>query len=259
MSKCYLATVILGFILSVNIPAKASDIVIQGVANPVISLNGKWKICLNPVVKADQEVPAANSWQDIAVPGECMMQGYSIQHDRPFIYKKEFVIPADYKGNRIKLHFEGVYSYARIWVNGKYIRDHSGGFTAWGADITNVITPGKTAIVMVEVTDRKDEISYASGYAKHPIGGILGNVSLMALPANYPDHIVITTDFDDNYKNAYLNIRGTIRKSQTDTKIEVELFDKKNQKVTLSNKVIAIRDSVFNVNNLIQNPLKMGC
>ena len=35
------------------------------------------------------------------------------------------------------------------------------------------VTPGQTAWITVGVTDRADEISYASNYAKHYIGGIL--------------------------------------------------------------------------------------
>ncbi|MDP2844403.1 MAG: hypothetical protein Q8O06_12305, partial [Acetobacterium sp.] len=175
----------------------------KNVSDPVISLNGTWKLNLEPennFWKAVREIGV--EWKEITVPGECMMQGFSIKHDIPFVYAKELFIPADYADKIVILRFEGVYSYARVWINGAYIRDHSGGFTAWDCDITSVVTPGKSALLMIEVTDKADEISYASGYAKHQIGGILRNVSLLALPAGYPEQLVITTDLDDKYSNA---------------------------------------------------------
>ncbi len=91
--------------------------------------------------------------------------------------------------------FDGVYSYARVWINGNYVRDHSGGFTRWECDITQYATPGESAMLTVEVTDKADEISYASGYAKHQIGGILRDVNLIALPSNYLHDITINTSY----------------------------------------------------------------
>lgn len=234
----------------------ADDVFVKGVANPIISLNGNWEICLDPPVESQYFTKQNLIWKNILVPGECMMQGFKIQHDKPFLYKKEVLIPSDYKGKKIRLRFEGVYSYARLWVNGKYIRDHSGGFTAWEADITNVGTPGKTAIITVEVTDKKDEISYASGYAKHPIGGMLRNVSLLAVPISYPENISITTDLDQNYKDAILNVQGNLTKASSNFRIELELYDVSNQKMPLSNKSITPSDTLFQLSNKIFNPLK---
>ena len=104
------------------------------------------------------------------------------------------------------LRFDGVYSYARVWVNGKFVREHHGGFTSWDCDITEFVTPGQTAWLTVGVTDRADEISYASNYAKHYIGGILRGVKLLILPADYLTRFHIETDFDSAYKDATLKV-----------------------------------------------------
>ena len=78
-------------------------------------------------------------WPDIQVPGECQMQGFAIKHDQPYAYKTEFVVPEDYQGKQIQLNFYGVYSSARVWVNGNFVREHSGGFTKWTCNITDII------------------------------------------------------------------------------------------------------------------------
>ncbi len=145
-------------------------------------------------------------WKSIHVPGECRMQGFPIEHDREYAYRRTLDIPADYKGKRIVIRFNGVYSYARVWVNGKYVRSHHGGFTAWECDITRFVEPGKPALLVVGITDRVDEISFGSGYAKHPIGGILRNVELLALPEKYIRKCYLETRFDAQYRDAVLRL-----------------------------------------------------
>ena len=158
----------------------------KGVRQPVLLLNGTW----------DFKYSTEDSWTTIQVPGEVAMQGFAIEHDKPFFYRKDFTIPSDYAGKRIILRFDGVYSHAKLSVNGKFIREHHGGFTRWETDITSFVSIGKKNKIELEVTDRLDEISYASGYAHHPIGGILRDVTLFALPESYIYNVKVETPLD---------------------------------------------------------------
>ena len=187
-----------------------------------------------------------------------MMQGFPVKHDQAFVYATEFIIPADYKDKIINVRFEGVYSYARVWVNGIYIRDHSGGFTAWECDITSAVEPGKKATMMLEVIDKADEISYASGYAKHQIGGILRNVNLIASPENSPVLVNISTDFDNKYKDATLIVAGVIREAEEDCKLMLELYNSDEQKVELNSSEISVKGKEFIIENMVPEPAKMG-
>ena len=141
---------------------------VNGVRTPVVSLNGEWRFR-----------PTADSrWTTVQVPGEVAMQGYAIQHDKPFYYERSFRLPADFKDRRTILRFDGVYSRAKLYVNGRFVREHRGGFTRWETDITDLVTPGRDNRVALEVVDRIDDISYAAGYAYDPIGGILRDVTV---------------------------------------------------------------------------------
>lgn len=122
------------------------ELFIKGVRKPVIDLNGTWELCLKPYESIVSSMGDSIIWNKIKVPGECMMQGYAVKHDQPFTYKKDISIPADYKGKIVKIRFEGVYSYARVWINEKYICDHSGGFTSWECDITPEVIPELTVV-----------------------------------------------------------------------------------------------------------------
>ncbi|HET7213186.1 MAG TPA: hypothetical protein VFL79_06350, partial [Terriglobia bacterium] len=156
-----------------------------GVANPAISLNGTWKFTLRPPARFWENDADPSGWDDIEVPGECAMQGFQIARDTEYPFKRAVDIPADFRGRKIFLRFDGVYSYARVWVNGRHVRDHRGGFTSWDCDITPLVTPGQRAWITVGVTDEWDNISWQSNYAKHYIGGILRDVRLFAVPAGH--------------------------------------------------------------------------
>ena len=232
------------------------EINVKGVKNPVICLNGTWKVSLNGFEKAAGEGYDSLTWYEVAVPGELMMQGIPVKHNEPFLYSKSFVIPSDFKGKTVKIRFEGVYSYARVWINGNFIRDHSGGFTAWECDITSFVKPSEEVKMLVEVTDKADEISYASGYAKHQIGGILRSVSLLALPVNYAEQISVTTDFDDQFRNAILTVKGLTKQPGEDLRVGIELYSPDNQRISLESSLVSVTENGFEIRNKIDSPLK---
>ena len=204
---------------------------IPGVKCPVVSMNGTWKF--RPDTRAEApEASLVASGADIQVPGEVEMQGWDIAFDHPFLYFREAVIPKDFAGKRILLRFDGVYSYARLWVNDQFIRKHHGGFTRWEADITRVVKPGEQCRIRLEVTDRADDISWGSTYAHHQIGGILRDVTLYALPQESVTSLRIKTDFDDRYQDAQLDVSARIQVDQPGS-VYFTLLDPAGRKVKL--------------------------
>lgn len=228
---------------------------VNGVTNPVISLNGEWKITTTPPENFQDKKTATDNWDSIMVPGEAMMQGVLIDFDKPFVYKTDFAVPEDYKNKRIFIEFNGVYSFARVWVNGHYIRDHWGGFTIWTADITEHVTPGEEAELTIEVTDRIDELSYGSGYAHHQIGGILRNVNLIALPEVYMEKLSIETDFDEQYHDATLKISCTLSEAQ-DADLKLSLFDDKGDKISIPARSFEVKGGKGSIEIPVQEPKK---
>jgi len=172
---------------------------VEGIDKPVISLNGEWEISLDSL-----------AWSMILVPGEPAMQGFPVEHDKPFYYRTVFEVPSDYRGAEILLRFHGVYGYARVFVNGKPVREHRGNFTPWDCDLTGVVNPGEQANLQLMITDELYDISYGSSYARHPIGGILRKVELIAIPAIHPGHIYLDTELSKNYRKGTLWIRVKI-------------------------------------------------
>ena len=77
--------------------SKLNNYFIDGVSDPVILLNGEWKVNTDPIENFWLLDSLDSNWKPVQVPGECTMQGFFIKHDTPFAYKKQIVIPADYK------------------------------------------------------------------------------------------------------------------------------------------------------------------
>lgn len=193
---------------------------VRGVKTPVISLNGEWEF----------RYTADSPWTSIAVPGEAAMQGYAIRHDVPFFYRRTVHVPADYQGNKIILRFDGTYSKARLYVNGTRIRNHHGGFTRWETDITPYVKAGADNELMLELTDPLEDISYASGYAHHPIGGILRDVTLFATPSESISNATFVTDLDSLYRDAVLSFTGETDETRR-MSVRLSLFSPEGDKL----------------------------
>jgi hypothetical protein len=225
----------------------------------VLSLSGTWKFTLDTPKQFWKNKTDPTSWSDIKVPGECVMQGFNIKQDVEYPLKTKIKIPTNFKDKTILLRFYGVYSYARVWVNGKFVRDHHGGFTTWDCDITSFVKPGHSAWLTVGVTDRSDEISWGSAYAKHNIGGILRNVQLLALPKNYIERINIKTEFDSNFENSRLYISTSVHfDKKVNAEIHLKLKFQTGNKVFLKHSKLQIEKKSASgiVENVISSPKK---
>lgn len=217
----------------------------EGVKSPVIDLNGEWKF------KFDRK----SSWKPVRVPGEAAMQGYAIRHDVPFFYEKTFTLPKDFSGKRVILRFDGVYTHARLTVNGKFVREHHGGFSRWETDITPYVRAGRQVKIGLEVTDRIDDISYAAGYAHHPIGGILRDVTVFALPATHLYDVSFETRLDSTYTHAELRFTAALDDASPEADaLRLRLTDSNGKVVEGGEKTYRIKEGRNQVDMHVANP-----
>ena len=86
----------------------------------------------------------AKSWQTVAVPHNWdAYEGYRRQrhgnrHGYAW-YRKSFTAPAPGREQRSFLFFEGVGSYATVWLNGRQVGSHAGGRTTFTLDVTEAL------------------------------------------------------------------------------------------------------------------------
>jgi hypothetical protein len=243
------------------------DQAVPGVEQPVRSLNGTWKFTLEPPEEFWSNSVDPSEWSDIAVPGEPWMQGLEIERDKEYPYKRRIAIPEEFAGQRVYIRFDGVYSEARVWLDGELLGSHIGGFASWSVDITDKVKPGQEHWLTVGFVDPTYDISFASGYASryksadfdHFIGGILRDVYLVAVPSTHIERFNFSTELDDEYRDAELEIEAAAALGDA-RNAELRLFlkdpDGKRVKTRPSKFKIEKGDGLRKVSLAVENPLK---
>ena len=146
MKNLILITTMLAMFACSNVSKEISyEVKVDHVENADRSLNGTWKLTLDPLEDFFKNEVLPEQWKNAEVPNELLAQGFMIEMDKPFVYKRQIDIPGDFAGNSILINFKAVNNLAKVYVNGNYVSTHQGGFTEWHCDITDFVEPGKSA------------------------------------------------------------------------------------------------------------------
>lgn len=114
-----------------------------------ISLNANWETTMletEPVSEQDfvNNLSADTNWKKVNVPHNWDQYGgfrrmkHGNLHGTAW-YSKNWKFGKQEKGKRLFLFFEGVSSYATVWLNGKEVGQHKGGRTTFTLDITDAV------------------------------------------------------------------------------------------------------------------------
>jgi beta-mannosidase len=104
-----------------------------------------------PIEGADEAAGIERAWTPIRVPWHWQLEDAFAAYEGIVLYRCRFVhqrVPAD---TMVSLRFEGVYYAARVWLNGVYLGDHEGYFSAFEFDVTDIVGSGGENDLLVEV------------------------------------------------------------------------------------------------------------
>lgn len=185
----------------------------------------------------------SGKWTKIPVPSNWELQGfgtYNYGHDwknkeiklgkEHGLYKHEFLVPTDWKGQTINIVFDGSMTDTKVKINGKSAGVvHQGAFYRFKYDISKLLKYGKTNLLEVDVAKHSDNesVNEAERQADFWIfGGIFRPVFLEVLPNTHMNRTAIDAKADGSFK-AFI----TLNKSKADYLVSVELFDLDGNKV----------------------------
>ncbi|WP_395842145.1 LamG-like jellyroll fold domain-containing protein [Archangium violaceum] len=175
----------------------------QQVRDRWLNLNGPWEFA--GAAEGAQPVFGQTLPERIIVPFpvESLLSGLERHEDHMF-YRKLFTVPASWQigaGQRLRLNFGAVDYRARVWVNGKQVAEHVGGYTAFTADITDALSGSGAQELIVAVTDTTGPNQPLGKQARRPGGifytpssGIWQTVWLEPVPNVAIDDLVTTPD-----------------------------------------------------------------
>ncbi|MFB3827807.1 MAG: glycoside hydrolase family 2 protein [Bryobacteraceae bacterium] len=166
------------------------------------NLNGLWEYAITP---KEQGRPAAFEGQ-ILVPFavESALSGVkrALAPNQRLWYRRTF--PASKGKGRTLLHFEAVDWRAEVWVNGRQLGTHEGGYDPFTFDITEALKPGGAQELVVAVWDptsdgnqpRGKQVLNPNGIWYTAVSGIWQTVWLESVPEAHITALVMTPDLD---------------------------------------------------------------
>jgi len=122
-----------------------------------LNFNRDWKFQLGDASGAEAVAFDDGAWTPANLPHSFSLPYFA--SDKFYVgygwYRKHFEVPASWTGKRVHLEFDGVFQVAEVFVNGKRVGLHKGGYTGFSLDITDALTPG-TNVVAVRVNNLWD-------------------------------------------------------------------------------------------------------
>ena len=177
----------------------------QMVRKEWLNLNGLWDYAITD--KAAEQAPASFDGR-IMVPFcfESALSGVMKAvgpRDRMW-YHRRFTVPPEWNGKRLLLHFGAVDWEARVFLNGRDLGSHRGGYDAFTFDITPALKGSGPQDLAVSAWDPSDSSWQLHGkQALHPAGcsytacsGIWQTVWIEPVPAAHLERLAIVADVE---------------------------------------------------------------
>jgi beta-galactosidase/beta-glucuronidase len=214
------------------------------------NLNGLWSYAIKPQTEAEPKTYDGDILVPFAVESSLSGVGKTVGKDNLLWYKTSFTIPSTMK-NTILLHFGAVDWRSEIYLNGKKIGTHEGGYDPFSFDITAFIKKGGKQELSISVWDPTDDGVQPTGKQRKKsesiwyttVTGIWQTVWLEGVAKTYISATKQTPDIDAKT----LNVSADIQSVQPGDKIKVEAFDG-NTKVA-EKEVSANENAVLNIEN----------
>lgn len=182
--------------------SKAGYYDVSGSGRTTLSMNPAWRFHKGKLSQEASSLDFDDSkWDRVNLPDGIELlpveASGGVNYQGEVWYRKHFNLGDEYKGKKLFLHFEGIMGKSKIWINGKLLKEHFGGYLPAIVDITSEISFDKENVIAV-LADNSDDGSYPPGKPQKVLdfcyfGGIYRDVWLIS-----HNNVYIT---DPNYVN----------------------------------------------------------
>ncbi|MBQ9671229.1 MAG: hypothetical protein IJV34_00065 [Prevotella sp.] len=203
------------------------------------SLNGTWNLKVVHEITTNRTVPALDSsWGSIPVPGCWEVYGFcEPKYDYPDsltgYYRTEFSVPAEWKGQRIVLRFDGVLRGYDLWINDQLVGTWESGYNTCLFDITPYIKKKGPQQLSMRVYSRFKGYEFDC-FDDWATMGIFRNVTVFAVPDIHLSDLTVNTRM-----NGEVTVKTEVANATKHTKTEFELLDAQGKVVLKENGIVA--------------------
>ena len=166
----------------------------------VWNFNAGWRFHLGDVAGAEAKDFNDKSWEVVSTPHTVQLMPAEASGCRNYQgiawYRKHFVLPKECVGRDVTLHFEAIMGKQTIYINGKKVKEHEGGYLPITISLSDCSVGDD--IVIAICADNSDDKTYPPGkkqmtldFAYH--GGIYRDVWLIA-----KNKVAITDALEEN-------------------------------------------------------------
>ncbi len=168
------------------------------------NLNGLWQYA---ITASNAPLPANFDGQILVpFPVESALSGVMkrVFETNRLWYRRSFIIQPGWRGRHILLHFGAVDWEATVWVNGRELGSHRGGYDAFSFDITTALKPSGEQEIVVAVFDPTDagyqprgkQVRRPGGIWYTPTSGIWQTVWIEPVEEVHVERLNMTPDVD---------------------------------------------------------------
>jgi len=170
------------------------------------NLNGYWDLCINH----SEECDAYDRTILVPFAPESVLSGVGVivQPDDYLHYRRRFTLPEGFNRGRVLLHFGAVDQECSVYLNGKKLGEHCGGYLPFCFDLSAALMDGENEITLC-VRDQTEKAPYARGKQRlkrtglcsslfyTPVSGIWKTVWLESVPQDYVTGVRMNPRYDD--------------------------------------------------------------
>jgi beta-galactosidase len=206
----------------------------------ITAFDNDWRFHRGDIEGAEQAEFNDADWQAVDVPHDWAIAG-PFDEDAPargeggFLptgvgwYRKHFSLPADHKGKRVLIEFDGVMANSDVWINGQHLGHRPNGYVSFNYDITDHVKFGENNILAVKA-DTSEQVASrwytGSGINRH-----------VRLAETEPVHVVpwgvnvVTSEISGDKAQIAVSVDIEIPEGQSDISISSRILDPVGKKV----------------------------
>ena len=140
---------------------------LQGSGRVIYNFNQGWRFHLGDAQGAEAVSYDDSRWTVVCAPHTARLEPADASGGRNYQgivwYRKHFTVPADMKGKDVTVHFEAIMGKQDIFVNGKKVKSHLGGYLPITINLSELgVKAGYKCLIAVKA-DNSDDKTYPPG------------------------------------------------------------------------------------------------
>ena len=157
----------------------------------ILPINRGWRFSPKTSPAAHERDFDDSSYERVVVPHTNLRVPWHSFDEKSYefvsSYRRRFRLPAEARGQRIFVDFEGVMTASTVWINGVRLGEYRGGYTPFSFELTPHVDFDRDNVLAVDVdsSERPDIPPFGYEIDYLTFGGIYREVSLRVVPSTF--------------------------------------------------------------------------